>query len=184
MAGTNNGRTTLQRAVAAVQAVPGREMAWRVTDVWITLNVSSSRTIFGLYNSTGRVRLPPSSIAEEFFGNYNPRAPDPFDYGSATLPSACANPSTPSIPLLFLMTTRLHDFQMFDQLRHGVGTFELFSRAFPARNPVPILVLDTSHRALSAKRLAVLRPSQLKAGHARAPGSELRASFQPPAPSS
>ena len=29
---------------------------------------------------------------------------------------------------------------------------------------VPVLVLDTSHRALSTKRLAVLRPSQLGGG--------------------
>ncbi len=137
------------------------------TDVWITLNASSGGTVFGLYNESGRIRLPPLSLEEEFFGNYDPRAPDPFDYGSTELPPACSSdPATPSIPQVFLMTARLRGFQMFDQLRHGIGTFERFSRAFPGvRTPsVPILVLDTSYRALSTKRLAVLRPSQLRSG--------------------
>ena len=142
-------------------------LLFNFTDVWITLNASSGGTVFRLYNESGRIRLPPLSMEEEFFGNYDPRAPDPFDYGSTELPPACSSdPATLSIPQVFLMTARLRDFQMFDQLRHGIGTFERFFRAFPgARTPsVPILVLDTSQRALSTKRLAVLRPSQLGSG--------------------
>ena len=140
---------------------------WNFTDVWVTLRASSRGTVFGLYNESGRIRLPPFAMEAEFFGNYDPRAPDPFDYGSTELPPAClSEQATASIPQLFVMTARLTGFQMYDQLRHGVGTFERFSRAVPGARTasVPVLVLDTSHRALSTKRLAVLRPSQLGTG--------------------
>ena len=140
---------------------------WNFTDVWVTLRASSRGTVFGLYNESGRIRLPPFAMEAEFFGNYDPRAPDPFDYGSTELPPAClSEQATASIPQLFVMTARLTGFQMYDQLRHGVGTFERFSRAVPGARTasVPVLVLDTSHRALSTKRLAVLRPSQLGGG--------------------
>jgi len=138
--------------------------------VWVTLRASSRGTVFGLYNESGRIRLPPFAMKAEFFGNYDPHAPDPFDYGSTELPPAClSDQATTSIPQVFVMTARLVRsviFQMGDQLRHGIGTFERFSRAVPgARTPsVPILVLDTSQKALSTKRLAVLRPSQLGTG--------------------
>ena len=137
-------------------------LVFNFTDVWITLNASSGGTVFGLYNESGRIRLPPFSLHVSH-GNYDPRAPDPFDYGSTELPPACSSDprATPSIPQVFLMTAHLRDFQMFDQLRHGIGTFERFSRAFPgARTPsVPILVLDTSHRALSVSYTHLTLPT-------------------------
>ena len=120
-------------------------LLWNFTDVWVTLRASSRGTVFGLYNESGRIRLPPFAMEAEFFGNYDPRAPDPFDYGSTELPPAClSEQATASIPQLFVMTARLTGFQMYDQLRHGVGTFERFSRAVPGARTPSVSVLAVS----------------------------------------
>ena len=139
---------------------------WQFADAWITVNVTDPATaVAGLFNASGRIRIPPASIEKEFFGGFDPRGPDPFEYGSTELPPACLESDVASVPAIFVMTVRFSAFQMYDQLRHGIGTAELFRRTFPsAHRPgaaaVPILLLDTSYRAISTRRLHAVRPER------------------------
>ena len=105
--------------------------------------------VFRLSSDAGPVQLPARSLANEFF---NPLPP-------SLLNSTGMEANNCSIDLqvaiVFVATHRIAGFQMFDQLRHGIGMFELFRATFPGRAAARarILVLDTSHRAIDTLKL-------------------------------
>ena len=106
-------------------------------------------------------QLPRQSLANEFF---NPLPPS-LQNSTAMEPEACS--SRVQQATVFVATCRMPSFQMYDQLRHGVGTLELFEATFPDREAAaraPLLILDTSHRAIDSQKLRALPPSRLRAG--------------------
>ena len=131
--------------------------AWRFRDA--TVAVSRDRT-FGLYQQASGIPISLPALEDEFFV---PIPASGFSAPADALPADCRD--APLQPAIFVMTQRLESFQIFDVLRHGIGTFEHFQRAFgneASSAGIPIFMLDTSSsRAIQRGRLQALRAKQI-----------------------
>jgi hypothetical protein len=124
---------------------------WNFSDVCIHVAADGN---FGLYDRPFALPVPLPGIAGEISIGPGPIHP----------PAASAQCSSANVlPRAFVMLQRLDHFQMYDVLSHGVGTWELYTRA-AAATPLHVFVLDASYKARASRELRVLSWSQLRAG--------------------